>query len=119
MKQREFNYITREAQEKASKLKESCKFDDKEFYQCRNEMVKEAVSLNVKELVECTNASGYQDQIVEGIVDGLAKSHRYLQGEFMMALGKALVEYGKISTDARNQAGVEMSARMGIVATAY
>ena len=75
--------------------------------------------MNVKELVECTNASGYQDQIVEGIVDGLAKSHRYLQGEFMMALGKALVEYGKISTDARNQAGVEMSARMGIVATAY
>lgn len=114
MKQREFNYITREAYNSAKERKEKFNISDEDFLEDKNEMVVEAIAHNVKEIVECTNASGYQDQIIEGIVKGLTQSHRYLQGEFMMALGKALTEYGKTHTDARNEYGVKMAARMGV-----
>ena len=76
---REFEYITRNADTVARERKEKFNFSSEEFIEDRNEMIVEAVTQNVKELVECTNASGYQEQIVEGIVNGLTGSHRYLQ----------------------------------------
>lgn len=113
---REFEYITRNADTVARERKEKFNFSSEEFIEDRNEMIVEAVTQNVKELVECTNASGYQEQIVEGIVNGLTGSHRYLQGEFMMALSKALAVYSTTHTDARNEAGVRMAGRMAEIA---
>jgi len=110
---REFNYITRDAQSKIEKRAEGYNISSEEKRKYTDKEVKDSVALNIKELVECTNASGYQQQIVEGIVEGLVGSHRHLQGEFMVALAKAMQEYGKVATDPRNQYGVEMAARMG------
>ena len=110
---REFNYITREAQAKIEKRTERYDISSEEKRAYTDKEVKASVALNVKELVECTNSSGYQQQIVEGIVEGLVGSHRHLQGEFMIALAKAMQEYGKVATDPRNQYGVEMAQQMG------
>ena len=114
MKKRDFVYITREATHASIERAEKFNINSEDSMADRNEMVVDAISNNIKEIVECTNASGYQDQIVEGIVKGISSSHRYLQGEFMMALGKALTEYGKSHTDARNEYGVKMAGRMGV-----
>ena len=109
---REFEYITRNADRVARERKEKFNLSTEDFIEDRNEMITDAITHNVKELVECTNASGYQDQIVEGIVAGLTGSHRFLQSEVMMALGKALDKYSKTHIDARNEAAVRMAGRM-------
>ena len=119
MKKRDFTYITREAYNSANERREKFNISDEDFQEDRNEMVVEAIAQNVKEIVECTNASGYQEQIVEGIVKGLTGSHRYLQSEFMTALTKALTEYGKSHTDGRNEHAVKASGRMAAVANYY
>ena len=110
---REFNYITREARAKIEKRVEKYNISSEEKSEYTDTLVTESVALNVKELVECTNSSGYQQQVIDGIVKGLVGSHRHLQGEFMVALAKAMSEYGKVATDPRNQYGVEMAQRMG------
>ena len=118
MKQaRNFEYITRNANTIASYRKEKFNLTDEDFNEDRNEMIVDAIAQNVRELVECTNASGHQKQVVKGIVKGLRNSHRYLQGEFMLALGKALTEYGKSYTDSRNAHAVKMAGRMGVVSS--
>lgn len=113
---REFVYITREADTIARERKEKFNLTSEDFVEDRAEMIVEAISQNVKELVECTNASGHQEQVIEGIVNGLTGSHRYLQGEFMQALSKALAKYSTTHTDARNEAGVRMAGRMAQIA---
>ena len=113
---REFVYITRVADTIARERKEKFNLTSEDFVEDRAEMIVEAISQNVKELVECTNASGHQEQVIEGIVNGLTSSHRYLQGEFMQALSKALAKYSTTHTDARNEAGVRMAGRMAQIA---
>lgn len=113
---REFQYITREADKVARERKEKYNLSSEDFREDRAEMIVEAITQNVKELVECTNASGHEQEVIDGIVAGLTSSHRYLQGEFMQTLSKALAVYSTTHTDARNEAGVRMAGRMAEIA---
>ena len=119
MKKRDFIYITREAAHASIERAEKFNINSEDSMEDRNEMVVDAISNNIKEIVECSNSSGYQEQIIEGIVKGLTGSHRYLQGEFMQALGKAMLTYSKVPTDPRNEAGVDMAGRMGVASGTY
>lgn len=117
---REFQYITRQADSIARERKEKFNLSSEDFVEDRNEMIVDAVAQNVKELVECTNASGHQEQIIEGIMQGLTGSHRFLQAEFMQTLAKVLIEYGNLPEghyDGRNAHAVKMAGRMGVVST--
>jgi hypothetical protein len=116
MKQREFNYITREAYTEATARAEKYNFSSEDKIADAEDMVQEAVALNVKELVECTNSTGYRKQVIDGIVQGITSSHRQLQSDFMLALVKALEEYGNIATDLRNEYVVNMAKRMVVAA---
>lgn len=119
MKKRDFIYITREASHASIERAEKFNINSEDSMADRTEMVVDAITQNIKEIVECSNSSGYQEEIIEGIVKGLTGSHRYLQGEFMQALGKAMVAYSKVSTDARNEGGVNMAGRMGVASEVY
>ena len=116
MKQRDFNYITREAYSEATARAEKFNLSSEDKIADAEEMVQEAVALNVKELVECTNSTGYRKQVIDGIVQGLTSSHRQLQSDFMLALVKALKEYGNTATDLRNEYVVKMAQRMVVAA---
>jgi hypothetical protein len=116
MKQREFVYITREAYSEATKRAEKYNLSSEEKREDAEDMVQEAIAQNVKELVECTNSTGYRRQVIDGILQGLTGSHRTLQSDFMLALVNALDEYGNIPTDGRNEYVVKMAKRMAVVA---
>ena len=76
------------------------------------EKSRKAVVECIEDLVNLTN-SGEID--ADMICDGLHRPHRYLQGEFMEILVKALDKYSVIdvaTTDPRNELAKKTAARM-------
>ena len=59
MKKRDFVYITREATHASIERAEKFNISAQDSNEDRNEMIVDMIEQNVKELVECTNASGY------------------------------------------------------------
>jgi len=66
-----------------------------------------AISEHIVELIDVTNSTALNyEQISKGILDGITRSHRYLQSEFWMAMTKVIEQYGNIPKeyqDARNE----------------
>jgi hypothetical protein len=78
--------------------------------------VKEKISKLTEQLVDATNIMGMMDIVVEGILLGLTRSHRYLQSEFWQAMSEVIIKYGNSENfDARNEWAVQMCKRMGKV----
>ena len=67
----------------------------------------------VRQLVDETNAMGFTDEVVAGIVDGLVTSHRTLQQNFMRCLLDSMKEYGETNCDLRNEASVQTAKKIG------
>ena len=70
-----------------------------------------AISEHIIELIDVTNSSALNsEQIAKGILDGITRSHRYLQNEFWMAMTKVIENYGNLPSeyqDARNAYAVK------------
>ena len=79
-----------------------------------DEDIRQAVAMNIKNIVELTNSSIIDGSVIaSGIFEGIAQSHRHLQGEFMMVLEKAIRMYSETDrVDGRNQFAKEMCQRM-------
>jgi len=60
-------------------------------------------------LVDATNAMGFDDQVKQGIFEGLAYSHRTLQSSFMRSFAGSMKDYSLIRTDLRNAGAVELA----------
>lgn len=60
-------------------------------------------------LVDATNAMGMEEQVAQGMFEGLVESHRTLQNSFMRSFVMSMKEYSQVRTDARNQGAVELA----------
>jgi hypothetical protein len=69
--------------------------------------LKEKVSKTVETLVDTCNTIGMQDTVRAGILEGIIRSHRYLQNEFFIALFDVMKRYGETEWDLRNKWAVE------------
>jgi hypothetical protein len=59
---------------------------------------------------------GNTDLAVEGLFEGIQKTHRYIQGEFWTVIAKIIDKYGKTEFfDARNEFAVQMCQRISKV----
>ena len=73
----------------------------------------EVIGDYVGELVELTNSTANDAEIIaEGIYQGIAKSHRYLQGEFWIVMEKVIRKYQDAPSDPRNQFAKDMCRAM-------
>ena len=80
--------------------------------QRRDEKI-EAVRDAMSKLIDETNTMGYEEEVVQGIVEGLRVSHRTLQQNFMRSFVKAMKPYGEFKTDFRNEAAVALGKKIG------
>jgi len=57
-----------------------------------------------KAILDATNTMGAESAVVAGVVAGILETHRYLQGQGIVAILTALGEFGKLPghEDARN-----------------
>lgn len=88
---------------------------DDELNEWRTEKIIEMVSETAAQLVDDLNASGSKDKVVDGIIQGLTKSHRYLQGEFWMAMIEVCKKYSELEDryfDPRNAFAKDLAKRM-------
>jgi phosphoenolpyruvate-protein kinase (PTS system EI component) len=95
------------------------KFEDmmtrEELAEYRKEKLINVVSETAAQLVDDFNASGSKDDVIEGIIQGITKSHRHLQGEFWMAMAEVCKKYSELDDryfDPRNAFAKDMTKRM-------
>jgi len=94
------------------KITDSCRIRGMVCEGIQKEMTKEA-----QKLTDTLNTMGsdIQEAVINGFLDGLKYSHRYLQGEFWGAMLKIIKKYGETKHfDARNEWAVKMCARMAM-----
>jgi len=68
-----------------------------------------------RQLVDAFNSTGSQDTVIEGMIEGITSSHRFLQSEFMAGVVCMLGKYSKLpenAFDGRNQHYKEITNRM-------
>ena len=82
-----------------------------------DQQIHKAVSETMRTLVDLTNGQG-ADQLVNGMLDGIHRTHRYLQGEFITKyLTEFLTRYGELNEvthqDGRNELAKKLAVKMG------
>ena len=73
----------------------------------------EAVRDTVSKLLDETNTIGYDDEVIQGILEGFRVSHRTLQQNFMRVFVRAMKTYGESQADQRNEAAVALGKKIG------
>lgn len=98
---------------------DSQKFKDmmssEELEEWRKERILERVSETSALIVDDLNASGSKNLVVDGMLQGIIKSHRYLQGEFWMAMSQLCKKYSELDDryfDERNRFAKDLAKRM-------
>ena len=87
-----------------------------------NEEIERQAAQLIYTLGDMLNASATTPTVVKGLVNGMHRQHKYLQGETMSALTRFLTEYGNsepMHIDGRNEFAVKMAERMGKASTNY
>jgi hypothetical protein len=105
-----------EATLKAKELAEICDITDSgEINKLKCEKLKELMKVEGRELVDSLNVVGHdiEKAVLDGLLEGINTSHRYLQGEFWGLMLKLIKAYGDSKFhDARNKWAVDMCRRM-------
>lgn len=109
-----YNRIEKKVNDAAKEfgITDSCRIREMICDGIRDEMVEEA-----RTLTDTLNTMGndIQEAVINGFLDGLKYSHRYLQGEFWGAMLKIIKKYGETEHfDARNEWAVNMCRRMAM-----
>jgi hypothetical protein len=77
-----------------------------------NERIHEVISTAMSDIVNSANVVGV-DTLANGMFHGIINSHRYLQGEFFLALNTVIREYSTTEyVDGRNQHAKTMCKQM-------
>lgn len=71
-----------------------------------------AVRQLMHDLINETNSTTMEKEVIDGLVGGLLTSHRTLQQSFMRAFVGAMNQYAETETDIRNAASVELAGRI-------
>jgi hypothetical protein len=113
--------LTAEAKEMADRLPE-----DMDKGEWANAYVTEEIERQAAQLIytlgDMLNASATTPAVVKGMLNGMLRQHRYLQGETMSALSQFLTQYGNVEQrhiDGRNEFAVKMAKRMGTASTNF
>jgi len=110
--------LYRKAEKEAKKVAEICKIDNGwEIRKITCEHLKELMVEEAKTIVDSLNIMGgdVQEAVLEGMLEGINKSHRSLQGEFWGVMLKLIKKYGESKYfDPRNEWAVKMCRRMAI-----
>ena len=106
------------AKAEVEKITEACEITDRIEI---DKMIMERIKTKMVEVGEMlTDSLNIMDEdvhktVVEGLLQGINRSHRYLQGEFWQNMLKVINEYGNNKHfDGRNHYAVEMCKRMAI-----
>lgn len=73
--------------------------------------IKEVKEL-MTQLIDATNTMGMDEEVAQGIFEGLVESHRTLQQSFMRSFTLAMKDYANTRTDLRNQASVDLAKKI-------
>lgn len=100
-----------------NEILQSC--GDKVTYEQKRDMLHKhivsEVSNRTKELVDAFNGS-HSESVIDGMLQGIVGSHRYLQGEFWIGMRKLVEKYSQLDEsmyfDGRNQFARQMCERM-------
>ena len=85
---------------------------EEELSKIKREETVKRISEAVQQLIDTTNR-GNKEELVEGLMDGFLRSHRYLQSEMWQVLLDFIKAYGEQEHfDARNGWAVDMCKRM-------
>jgi len=106
--------LEEEARETAKEygVTDPCRIREMVCIRIKGKMIEEA-----QKLTDTLNSMGndVQEAVINGFLEGLQRSHRYLQGEFWGAMLKIIKKYGETEYfDARNEWAVKMCARMAM-----
>jgi len=104
---------------KAKKLGEKLGLSNEDIRAEANNAVRHRISELTKELVDAFNSTGSGDIVVDGILDGITHSHRYLQSEFWAGMICLMERYSQLPDhyfDPRNELYKTITKRMGRVA---
>jgi hypothetical protein len=72
----------------------------------------EEVSKVTRFLLDFSNVMGSGTSVAEGMLDGIIRTHRTIQADFITNLINTLEAYGDSATDPRNQGAVAQAKRM-------
>lgn len=102
-----------EAEKEAKKLSFFETLDSHERRKLIESKLKKKASELSEKLVDAFNTMGVEKIVAEGILEGIQKSHRHLQGEFWTGMLNVMEHYGKTKWfDPRNEFAVKMCQRM-------
>lgn len=104
---------------KAKQLGEKLGWDSEEIYREADNAVRHRVMEMTRDLVDAFNSTGSHETIILGMLDGITKSHRFLQSEFWAGMICLMARYGDLPEhcfDARNEVYQRVTKRMARVA---
>ena len=106
------------AWEKAETMAKACKITDtSKIREMACDYLKEETQKYGQELVDSLNIMGgdVQQAVLDGLSEGLNRTHRELQSEFWKLMLKLITRYGNLKYhDGRNKWAVDMCKRMGM-----